>query len=98
MFAMWAFSLALGFDAVVGVLMVVATVLSKGEDGAILFLSSSLVTLGLVCIGMLWVMIVRKRAWVSMALRRQWRMAMLIFGIVFVVHLGVGVGFVLMVL
>ncbi|MGV6813678.1 MAG: hypothetical protein ACWA5W_01570 [Phycisphaerales bacterium] len=97
LFAMLSFAMALGFDAVVGMLLVVPIVMSGGEQDAELFLSGSLVTLGLVSVGMLWVLMVRKRAWLAMARRRQMRAAWLIFGAVFVVHLMVGVGFVLLV-
>jgi hypothetical protein len=94
--AMLAFAMALGFDLVIGMLMVVPVIITGGEDGAILFLAGSLVTLGLGCIGMLWVLVANKRAWMRIAVRSQWKLAWVIFVCVFLIHLAVGTGFVLM--
>ena len=98
LFAMLSFAMALGFDAVIGLLMVIPVVSTRGESGPVLFLAGTLVTLGLICIGMLWVLIVRKRVWMSLPSRRQKQMGATIFLGVFAIHLAVGVGFVLMVL
>ena len=91
-----AFAMALGFDSIIGILMLIPVVFTAGEDGAAVFLSASLILLTLVCIGMLWLLISRKRAWLRMTRPRQWIAAWTIFGSVFFVHLGVGIGFVLM--
>ncbi len=93
--AMLAIAMALGFDVVIGMLLVVPVIITGGEDGAILFLAGSLTTLGLACIGMLWVLLANRRGWLKMGQRSQWKAAWAIFIAVFVIHLAVGVGFVL---
>lgn len=96
LFALISFAMPLGFDIVIGLLMVVPVIITGGEEKAILFLAGSLVTLSLVCIGMVWVTIVNKRKWLNMAWRTQWKLAWVIFISVFLIHLAVGTGFVLM--
>lgn len=93
--AMLAFAMALGFDGVIGLLLVVPVIISGGEAKEALFLAGTLVTLGLVCVGMLWVLVARKRSWMGLDVRQQWAIARVIFISVFLVHLAVGVGFVL---
>jgi len=93
--AMLAFAMALGFDLIIGMLLVVPVIITGGEDGAILYLAASLTTLGLGCIGMLWVMIANRQAWMKKARKSQWRIARTIFMTVFTIHLLVGIGFVL---
>ena len=46
----------------------------------------------MVCVGMLWVLVARKRDWLRMSRRKQWRVAWMMFAGVFLVHLLVGVG------
>jgi len=98
LFAMLAFAMALGFDLVIGMLMVVPVFITGGEDGAILYLGGSLVTMALASIGMLWVLIANKRGWLRRDWRGQVKLAWGIFVGVFLVHLAVGVGFLLMTL
>lgn len=90
--AMLAFAMALGFDLVIGSLMVLSVAMTAGEDAGALYLMISLVTLGLASIGMLWVLVARKRDWMRMARKKQWKIAWGIFFGVFFVHLSVGVG------
>ena len=92
LFAMLSFALALGFDLVIGAMMIVSVVMTRGEDSGALYLMISLVTLSLASIGLLWVLVVRKRDWLNMPRRRQWKIAWTIFVGVFLVHLSVGVG------
>ena len=91
LFAMLAFAMALGFDLVIGAMMVLSVVMTRGEDAGALFLMISLVTLALASIGMLWVLVVRKKDWMCMDRRHQWKIAWGIFTGVFLVHLSVGV-------
>lgn len=92
LFAMLSFAMALGFDLVIAMLIVVPIIMTRGEDGAILFLGAALVTLGLGSAGMLWVLIAKKRVWLGMPRRRQWKSARMIFAGVFLLHLLTGVG------
>ncbi|MDF1809250.1 MAG: hypothetical protein P1U42_06105 [Phycisphaerales bacterium] len=93
--AILAFAMALGFDLIIGMLLVIPVVITGGEDDAVLFLAGSLTALGLGCIGMLWVLIANRSAWMKKARRTQWKIAWTIFMSVFLIHLLVGVGFVL---
>lgn len=90
--ALLSFAMPLSFDLLIGLMMIVSSIMSRGEVPEALFLMISLVTLSLTCIGMLWVLVVRKRDWLRMARRKQWRIAWAIFAGVFVVHLLVGLG------
>ncbi len=94
--ALLAFAMPLSFDMLAGAMMIVSSILTGGEDATALFLMTSLVTLTLACVGMLWVLVARKSGWLRMARRRQWRIAWSLFAGVFLVHLAVGVGTVLM--
>lgn len=93
--ALLVFAMPLSFDILIGVLMTVGVVMSAGENAEGVFLMVSLVTLSMVCIGMLWVLIARKRDWLCMPRRKQWSIAWGLLVGVFVVHLLVGVGTVL---
>jgi hypothetical protein len=88
--ALLSFAMPLSFDIIVGSLMLVGVVMSGAENAEAVFLLISLLTLTLVCVGMLWVLIVRKNDWVRMPRKRQWEYAWLLFTGVFVVHLVVG--------
>jgi len=90
--ALLAFAMPLSFDLLVGLMMTVGVVMSGGENAEGVFLMVSLVTLTMVCVGMLWVLVARKRDWLRMSRRRQWRVAWTMFAGVFLVHLLVGVG------
>ncbi|MBO6740095.1 MAG: hypothetical protein JJ916_09565 [Phycisphaerales bacterium] len=90
--ALLAFAMPLSFDLIVGTMMLIGVIMSAGENAEGVFLLVSLVTLTLVSVGMLWVLVARKRDWLRMPRRRQWRMAWALFAAVFVVHLMVGVG------
>ncbi len=90
--ALLAFAMPLSFDLLVGLMMTVGVVMSGGENAEGVFLMVSLVTLTMVCVGMLWVLVARKRDWLRMSRRRQWRLAWTMFAAVFLVHLLVGVG------
>jgi len=92
LFAMLAFAMALGFDVVIGAMMVLSVIMTSGEDASAIFLMISLVTLSLTSVGMLWVLVVRKRDWMRMARHKQWKFAWGIFLGVFFMHLSVGVG------
>ena len=92
LFAMLAFAMALGFDVVIGSMMVLSVIMTSGEDASAIFLMISLVTLALTSVGMLWVLVVRKRDWTRMARQNQWKIAWGIFFGVFFAHLSVGVG------
>ena len=90
--ALLAFAMPLSFDLLVGLMMLLSTVFSAGENAESVFLLVSLTTLTLTSVGMLWVLVARKRDWLRMARRRQWRIAWGMLLGVFVVHLLVGVG------
>lgn len=90
--ALLAFAMPLSFDLLVGLMMTVGVVMSGGENAEGVFLMVSLVTLTMVCVGMLWVLVARKRDWLRMSRRKQWRVAWTMFAAVFLVHLLVGVG------
>lgn len=90
--ALLAFAMPLSFDLLVGLMMTVGVVMSGGENAEGVFLMVSLVTLTMVCVGMLWVLVARKRDWLRMSRRKQWRLAWTMFAAVFLVHLLVGVG------
>lgn len=90
--ALLAFAMPLSFDLLVGLMMTVGVVMSGGENAEGVFLMVSLVTLTMVCVGMLWVLVARKRDWLRMSRRKQWRLAWMMFAGVFLVHLLVGVG------
>lgn len=90
--ALLAFAMPLSFDLLVGLMMLVSTVFSAGENAEGVFLLVSLTTLTLTSIGMLWVLVARKRDWLRMPRRKQWKLAWAFFTGVFVVHLLVGVG------
>lgn len=94
--ALLAFAMPLSFDLLIGVMMIVSSVMTGGEDTLSLYLMISLLTLTLGCVGMLWMLVVRKRHWLCMARSRQWRLAWVIFAAVFLVHLAVGAGGVLL--
>ena len=93
--ALLAFAMPLSFDILVGLMMVVGVIMSGGENPEGLFLMVSLVTLTLMSVGMLWVLVARKRDWLCMPRRKQWRLAWGLLLGVFLVHLMVGVGTVL---
>ena len=90
--ALLAFAMPLSFDLIIGTMMLIGLIMSAGENAEGVFLLVSLVTLTLVSVGMLWVLVARKRDWLRMARRKQWRLAWALFAAVFVVHLMVGVG------
>jgi hypothetical protein len=90
--ALLAFAMPLSFDLIIGTMMLIGVIMSAGENAEGVFLLVSLVTLTLVSVGMLWVLVARKRDWLRMPRRRQWRLAWAMFAAVFVVHLMVGVG------
>lgn len=93
--ALLAFAMPLSFDILIGLMMTVGVIMSGGENAEGVFLMVALVTLTMVCVGMLWVLVARKRDWLRMARRRQWRIAWGLLVGVFVIHLMVGVGTVL---
>jgi len=88
--ALLAFAMPLSFDILVGLMMIVGVVLSGGENAEGVFLMVALLTLTAVSIGVLWVLIARKRDWLRMPQRRQWYFAWGLFIAVFLVHLAVG--------
>lgn len=90
--ALLAFAMPLSFDLLVGLMMIISTVMTGFEDASAIFLMISLLTLSMTCIGMLWVLVARKRDWLRMPRRKQWRLAWMMFAGVFLVHLLVGVG------
>ena len=90
--ALLSFAMPLSFDLIVGTMMLVGVIMSAGENPEGVFLLVSLSTLTMVSVGMLWVLVARKRDWLRMARRRQWKLAWGFFAGVFVVHLLVGVG------
>lgn len=90
--ALLAFAMPLSFDLIIGTMMLIGVIMSAGENAEGVFLLVSLVTLTLVSVGMLWVLVARKRDWLRMPRRRQWKLAWALFAAVFVVHLMVGVG------
>ncbi len=90
--ALLAFAMPLSFDLIIGTMMLIGVIMSAGENAEGVFLLVSLATLTMVSVGMLWVLVARKRDWLRMSRRRQWRIAWTMFAAVFVVHLLVGVG------
>ncbi len=90
--ALLAFAMPLSFDILVGSMMIVSSIMSRGQVREAVFLMVALGTLTMTSIGMLWVLVVRRRDWLRMAQRKQWRLAWSMFAGVFVVHLLVGVG------
>jgi len=90
--ALLSFAMPLSFDLLIGLMMIVSSIMSRGEMPETVFLMIALTTLSMTCIGMLWVLVARKRDWLRMARRKQWRLAWMMFAGVFVVHLLVGVG------
>ena len=93
--ALLSFAMPLGFDVLIGLMMIVGSVMSGGQVPEAVFLMIALVTLTMISIGMLWVLVVRKRDWLCMPRRKQWRWAWMLFSAVFLVHLMVGVGTIL---
>lgn len=89
--ALLAFAMPLSFDILVGLMMIIGVILSAGENAEGVFLMIALLTLTAVSVGMLWVLIARKRAWLCMPLRRQWLLAWSFLIGVFLVHLAVGI-------
>ena len=90
--ALLAFAMPLSFGMLIGAMMIVSSVMSGGDVPEAVFLMIALSTLTLTSVGMLWVLVARKRDWLRMARRRQWRIAWGMLLGVFVVHLLVGVG------
>ena len=90
--ALLAFAMPLSFDLIIGTMMLIGVIMSAGENAEGVFLLVSLATLTMVSVGMLWVLVARKRDWLRMSRQRQWRIAWAMFAAVFVVHLLVGVG------
>ncbi len=93
--ALLSFAMPLSFDVLIGLMMVVGVIMSAGENPEGVFLLVSLATLTMVSVGMLWVLVARKRDWLRMARRKQWKLAWGLFVGVFVAHLLVGVGTIL---
>ncbi|MCR9074471.1 MAG: hypothetical protein NXI07_00380 [bacterium] len=90
--ALLTFAMPLSFDLIIGTMMLIGVIMSAGENAEGVFLLVSLATLTMVSVGMLWVLVARKRDWLRMSRQRQWRIAWAMFAAVFVVHLMVGVG------
>lgn len=90
--ALLSFAMPLSFDLLIGTMMTIGVIMSAGENPEGVFLMVSLVALTMVSVGMLWVLVARKRDWLRMARRKQWKLAWGFFVGVFVVHLLVGVG------
>lgn len=93
--ALIAFSLALGFDAVTSLLLLAPLIGTRGDPIAIA-MWTTMATLG-VCsgIGVAW-MLTRRRVWMRMRARTQWRAAWTIFFGVGLLHAAVGGAWVLL--
>jgi hypothetical protein len=96
--AVLSFALALGFDGVVslvgGTAMSIATVMNGvppiGRAWPILVRFAGILTLAAASGAGVWMMFRRRRAFMMLPRRRQWLVAWIVFGAVFLVHAGFG--------
>jgi hypothetical protein len=97
--AVLSFSLAVGFDAVMGLLVsIIFTVSLFAPPQTVppivrqqhIILLVGFVGLALACGGAILMLVKRRRRWMMMPRRRQWRIAAVIFVLVFLVHLLAG--------
>jgi hypothetical protein len=74
-----AFAMAVGFDFVVGILMMIPTVMFGGGDWLTVVLLAMLSVLGTLSAIGLWILVTHMQSWTKMARRRQWFIAQGIF-------------------
>lgn len=97
-FAVVSFALAVGFDAVVGLMVSIAFTASFFSPQQVapivrqqhLILLGGFLGLALTCIAAIFMLVRRRRRWMMMPRKAQWRWAGVIFASVFVVHLVAG--------
>ncbi len=96
--AVMSFSLAVGFDAVMGLIVLVmftVTFFVRQPIAPIvrqqhMILLSGFLALAVTCGGGIFMLVRRRRRWMMLSRRVQWRWAAVIFVIVFIVHLLAG--------
>ena len=88
--ALISFSLALGFDAVMSLILLAPLIATAGEDAEAIIIWSVMIALGAVSgVGVAW-LLTRRRVWMRLSPPAQWRAALTIFVGVGLLHLVAG--------
>ncbi|MCA9303074.1 MAG: hypothetical protein KC996_03025 [Phycisphaerales bacterium] len=92
LFACLAFAMGFGFDLVVGLMFLVAVIMTGAEDFGSVYMLISLCVLGGLCVLAMWLLVCHRQAWLRLERKIQRRWTIVIYFGVFLSHLAVPIG------